>query len=59
LNLKLLDSASYTPDILYSNIPEEDFRKFKQFKEYLSPDQKMVLKEIAEIKREKNPVWGI
>jgi translation initiation factor 5B len=46
-------------DILYSNIPEEDFRKFKQFKEYLSPDQKMVLKEIAEIKREKNPVWGI
>lgn len=46
-------------DILYSNIPEEDFKKFKEFKEYLTADQKMILKEIAEIKREDNPVWGI
>jgi translation initiation factor 5B len=46
-------------DILYSNIPEQDFKKFKKFKEYLSEDQKMVLKEIAEIKRQDNPVWGI
>ena len=46
-------------DILYSNIPEEDFKKFKQFKEYLTPEQKMILKEIAEINRENNPVWGI
>lgn len=46
-------------DILYSDIPEEDFRKYKKFKEYLTEGQKMVLKEIAEIKREENPVWGI
>ncbi len=46
-------------DILYADIPEEDFKKFKRYKEYLKEDQKMVLKEIAEIKRESNPVWGI
>ncbi len=46
-------------DILYSAIPEEDFKKYKEFKEYLSPDEKEVLKEIALIMREKNPVWGI
>ena len=46
-------------DILYTDMPEEDFKKFKELKAYLSEDQKMVLKEIAEIKRENNIVWGI
>jgi len=46
-------------DILYSAIPEEDFRKLKEFKKHLSQEEKSILKEIAEIKREKNPVWGI
>jgi len=46
-------------DILYSDMPEEDFKKFKELKDLLSEDQKMVLKEIAEIKREHNVVWGI
>ena len=46
-------------DILYSAVPEEDFRKFKEFKKLLSPEEKGLLKEIAEIKRKNNPVWGI
>jgi len=46
-------------DILYADLPEEDFRKFKALKQFLSEDQKMILKEIAEIKRTENVVWGI
>ncbi|MBI4145986.1 translation initiation factor IF-2 [Candidatus Woesearchaeota archaeon] len=45
--------------ILYSAIPEEHFREFKQYKEHLSDDEKNLLKEIAEIMRQRNPVWGI
>jgi len=46
-------------DTLYSAVPEEDFRKLKELKKYLSQEEKEILKEIASIMREKNPVWGI
>lgn len=46
-------------DVLYSSINESTFRKFKQFKKYLSGDQKIVLKEIANIMRKNNAVWGV
>lgn len=46
-------------DTLYSMIPEEHFRKYKEHKDLLSEDEKNVLKEIAEIMRKNNPVWGI
>ncbi len=46
-------------DILYSAIPEEHFRKLREHKKYLSEGEKSVMKEIASIMREKNPVWGI
>jgi len=46
-------------DILYSAIPEEHFRQFKENKEHLSEEEKNTLKEIAEIMRQKNAVWGI
>jgi len=46
-------------DTLYSAIPEEHFREYKQYKEHLTPDEKQILKEIAEIMRKKNAVWGI
>ncbi|MCH8329130.1 MAG: translation initiation factor IF-2 [Nanoarchaeota archaeon] len=46
-------------DILYSAVPEEDFRKLKELKKLLSEEEKNILKEIAEIMREKNPMWGI
>ncbi len=46
-------------DILYSAIPEEQFRKLKEFKKYLSSEEIAVLKEIAEIMRKQNPMWGV
>jgi translation initiation factor 5B len=46
-------------DILYSAIPEEDFRKYKELKKLLAPEEKELLKTIAKIMRERNPVWGI
>ena len=46
-------------DILYSSISEEHFREMKRLKEYLNHDEIELLKEIAEIKRKENPVWGV
>ncbi|MBW3021795.1 translation initiation factor IF-2 [Candidatus Woesearchaeota archaeon] len=46
-------------DILYASLPEEDFRKLKELKKLLSKEQIELLKEIAEIKRRNQPVWGI
>ncbi|MBI3291084.1 hypothetical protein HYZ76_02265 [Candidatus Falkowbacteria bacterium] len=46
-------------DMLYSAIPEEDFRKLKEFKKHLTPDETACIKEIASIMRKGNPVWGI
>ncbi|MFH1682200.1 MAG: translation initiation factor IF-2, partial [Candidatus Woesearchaeota archaeon] len=43
----------------YSDIPENDFKKLKGLKQYLSESEVKVMKEIAEIKRKINPVWGI
>lgn len=46
-------------DILYSDIPEEHFRKLKRLKKYLNDEEISLMKEIAEIKRKTNPTWGI
>jgi len=46
-------------DILYSAIPEDHFRKLKEFKRYLSPDEIGAVKEIVMIMRKNNPVWGV
>ena len=46
-------------DTLYSSIPEEDFRKLKELKHLLAKEELAVLKEIALIKREINPMWGV
>ena len=46
-------------DILYANVPEDDFKALKEFKKHLSDTEKDILKEIAKIKRASNPVWGI
>jgi len=46
-------------EILYSAIPEDDFRKLKKLKKYLTESEVQVMKEIAEIMRKDNPVWGI
>lgn len=46
-------------DILYSGIPEPDFRKLKAMKQYLKNDEVEVMKEIATLKRKQNPLWGV
>ena len=46
-------------DILYSAMPEEDFRKLKKLKKYLSEEELELMREIAEIMRANNPMWGI
>lgn len=46
-------------DILYSSISEDHFRKLKELKDLLSKEEISVLKEIAEIKRKNNVVWGV
>jgi translation initiation factor 5B len=46
-------------DILYSGVPEPDFRKLKEFKKYLTKDEIDVMKEIAELRRKSNPLLGI
>jgi len=49
----------FESDILYSDIPEEDFVQYKKLKKYLKSDEIILLKEIAEIKRRENAVWGV
>ena len=44
---------------LYSAIPEEDFRKLKELKKLLTPEEIETIKEIAEIKRRDHVVWGV
>ncbi|HIQ50899.1 MAG TPA: translation initiation factor IF-2 [Nautiliaceae bacterium] len=46
-------------DIVYTAVNEEEFRAYKRLKDYLSIDEIEVLKEIAEIKRKENPMWGV
>lgn len=46
-------------DVLYSDITENEFKTYKQLKKYLKDDETKILKEIAEIRRKNNPVWGV
>lgn len=46
-------------DVFISDIPENDFKKLKELKDHLTKEEKDLLKEIAEIKRKQNPVWGV
>jgi translation initiation factor 5B len=46
-------------DVLFSAIPEEDFRKLKELKKHLKPVEIKILKEIVVIKRKKNEMWGV
>lgn len=46
-------------EILYSDLIESEFRKLKEMKQLLTKEEIELLKEIAEIKRRENPMWGI
>jgi len=49
----------FEEDILYSDINEDSFKKLKNMKKLLNKDEIELLKEIAEIKRKDNVVWGV
>ncbi len=46
-------------DIFYVDMNEDNFKKLKEFKKFLTPDEINVLKELAEIKRKVKNLWGI
>ncbi len=46
-------------DILYSDLTQDEFRKLKEMKSVLTGDEIDILKEIAEIKRKQEPMWGV
>jgi len=46
-------------DILYSDIPERDFIQLKKLTKYLNRDEVELLKEIVQIKRKDNQLWGV
>ena len=48
----------FEKDILYSTISEYEFIALKENKKFLSEDEINILKEIADIKRKENPLWG-
>lgn len=45
--------------VLISDLNEEEFRKLKEMKIFLTQDEIELLKEIAESKRKQNPMWGV
>jgi translation initiation factor 5B len=45
-------------DIVYTDISPPDYREFKKHANLLTVEEKELLKEIAEIKRKQDPLWG-
>ncbi|HIJ11359.1 TPA: translation initiation factor IF-2 [Candidatus Woesearchaeota archaeon] len=45
-------------DFLFTDIPEDDYKRLKKLRKYLTGNEVNVLREIAELKRKDNPVWG-
>jgi hypothetical protein len=43
----------------YSDISEQEFKKLKKLTKHLTKLEIEILKEILEIKRKQNPVWGV
>lgn len=46
-------------DILYVDVPENDFKELKKYRNLLKDEDIKILKELAEIKRKSNPLWGV
>jgi len=46
-------------DIFYVDMNENNFKKLKEFKKFLTNDEVNILKELAEIKRRANNLWGV
>ena len=46
-------------DVFYTDVSPIDFREFKKHAKLLTPEEKDLLREIAEIKRKENSLWGM
>ena len=46
-------------EIIYDDMNENNFRSLKRLKRFLTPDDILVLKELAELKRKENHLWGV
>ncbi len=46
-------------EMYFVDMNENNFKRLKEFKKMLSPEEVQVLKELAEIKRKANNFWGI
>ncbi|MBI4438551.1 translation initiation factor IF-2 [Candidatus Woesearchaeota archaeon] len=46
-------------DVLLAAVPEDDFRAMKKFSKHLTKEEIEVLRELAEVMRASNPLWGI
>ncbi len=46
-------------DILYSSTSEEEYRKLKELKRFLTDKEIDTIKEIAAIRRKEKPTWGL
>jgi len=46
-------------DIIYSDIPEDDFKALKNLRKYLSAKETQTMKELADLKRKDKPTWGV
>ncbi len=45
-------------DILIVDVPENNFKQLKELKKLLSPEEIELLKELAELKRKQDKMWG-
>src|SRR3989344_1132353 len=45
-------------DVFFSDLNEQEFKKLKDMKKFLNEDEIELLKEIINIKRKENPLWG-
>ena len=46
-------------EMLISDFTEDEFRKLREMKKFLSAEEKSILKLVAEIKRKQEKLWGV
>ena len=46
-------------EIFYVDMNEENFRRLKKLKRFLSSEEIQILKEFVEKKRKQNNLWGV
>ena len=55
----MFDRQLADTNYLYSNLTENQFKKFKENKDLLSQDEIQTLQKIAQIKRKEKATWGV